>query len=64
MKNQIDENRKKFILFLSLYICLYLLLKCAIFLYMIFARKKKTNKSNIKKVNCVLEFFSVFTEKN
>lgn len=38
------------------YISLYLLLKCAIFLYMIFARKKKTNKSNIKKVICVLEF--------
>lgn len=45
---------KKFILFYH-YISLYLLLKCAIFLYMIFARKKK-NKSNIKKVNCVLEF--------
>jgi len=40
------------------YISLYLLLKCAIFLYMIFARKKKTNKSNIKKVNCFLEFWN------
>jgi len=37
---------KKFILFYH-YISLYLLLKCAIFLYMIFARKKKKNKSNI-----------------
>jgi len=59
MKNEIDENRKKFILFYH-YISLYLLLKCAIFLYMIFARKEKKKTSRISKKSIVFWNFEIF----
>lgn len=54
MKNEIDENRKKVYIVLSLYISLLTAQMCHFFVHD-FCKKEK-NKSNIKKVNCVLEF--------
>jgi len=55
MKNEIDENRKKVYIVLSLYISLLTAQMCHFFVHD-FCKKGKKNKSNIKKVNCVLEF--------